>query len=279
MREFVSGGLRGPLLALLAAVGCVLLVACANVVNLLVARADSRRHEIAVRAALGASGATLVRQSFAESFTLAAAGGLAGLGIAQLGLWMLVAFRPAGLPGIATASLDPGVLAFAAAVSVLAALIVGVMPALRFSRAALADTLRESTRATPSRRRRGYANAIVAGQLACSVVLVVCAGLLMRTLIQMTRTDLGFKTAGVLTAQIQLPLAAYPQPAQVVEFYSRLLDRAAALPNVSAAGAIRILPLSRTIGNWSLTIEGRAMSPTENVNADFQWTTPGYLPR
>lgn len=277
MREFVSGGLRGPLLALLAAVGCVLLVACANVVNLLLARADSRRHEIAVRAALGASSATLVRQSFAESLTLAALGGLAGLGIAQLGLWMLVAFRPAGLPGLATASLDPGVLAFAAALSVFAALIVGIMPALRFSRAGLSNTLRESTRATPSRRRRAYANAIVAGQLACSVVLVVCAGLLTRTLIQMTRTDLGFTTDGVLTAQIQLPLAAYPEPAQVVDFYGRLLDRAARLPNVTAAGAIRILPLSRTIGNWSLTIEGRAMSTTENVNADFQWTTPGYF--
>ena len=277
MREFVSGGLQGPLLALLAAVGCVLLVACANVVNLLLARADSRRHEIAVRAALGASSATLVRQSFAESLTLAGLGGLAGLGIAQLGLWMLVAFRPAGLAGIATASLDPGVLSFAAAISLLAALIVGIMPALRFSRAGLSARLRESTRATPSRRRRVYANAIVAGQLACSVVLVVCAGLLMRTLVQMTRTDLGFRTDGVLTAQIQLPLAAYPQPAQVVDFYSRLLDRAAALPSVSAAGAIRILPLSRTIGNWSLTIEGRAMSATENVNADFQWTTPGYF--
>jgi hypothetical protein len=119
---------------------------------------------------------------------------------------------------------------------------------VRFSRTALSNTLRESTRATPSRRRRVYANAIVAGQLACSVVLVVCAGLLMRTLIQMTRADLGFKTDGVLTAQIQLPLVNYPQPAQVVDFYSRLLDRAAALPNVSAAGAIRILRCRRLLG-------------------------------
>ena len=277
MPQFLSGALRGPLFALLAAVGCVLLVACANVVNLLVARADSRRQEVAVRAALGASAGTLVRQSFAESLTLASLGGLAGLGVAQLCLSMLVAFRPSGLPHVAGASLAPGVLAFAAGLTVVAALIFGAAPALRFSRAGLASALRESTRATPSRRRRAYASAVVIGQLACSVVLVVCAGLLLRTLIQLTHADLGFKTDGVLTAQIQLPVANYPQPEQVVDFYERLLDRAAAMPGVTAAGAIRILPLSRIIGNWSITIEGRAMSATEDTNADFQWTTPGYF--
>ncbi len=278
MAEFLSGSLREPLLVLLAAVGCVLLVACANVVNLLLVRADSRRQEVAVRAALGADATALVRQSLAESLILSLAGGAAGLLVAGLALQALVALRPTGLPHLETAAIDGGVLLFTGLLSAIAAVVFGLGPAMRFSRAGLAAVLRESTRtSTPDARRHAYRQALVVAQLACSVVLVVVAGLLGRTLVKLTQADLGFKTSGVLTAQLQTPASLYPQSAQVVDFYARLVHRAATLPEVSAAGAIRILPLSRTIGNWSLTIEGRPTLPTDNVNADFQWTTPGYF--
>jgi putative ABC transport system permease protein len=278
MTEFLSGSLRAPLLVLLAAVACVLLIACANVVNLLLVRADSRRQEVAIRTALGADVGTLMRQSLAESFVLAAIGGGAGLVVARLALDALIAFRPAGLPHLDAATIDGAVLLFTAALCVAAAVLVGLGPAIRFSRAGLAAALRESTRsATPGVRRQTYRQALVVAQLACSVVLVVVAGLLVRTLVKLTQADLGFDTSRVLTAQLQLPASSYPQPEHVVDFYTRLLDRASRLPEVSAAGAIRILPLSRTIGNWSITLEGREAAPAENINADFQWTTPGYF--
>jgi predicted permease len=277
-QDLLSEDARRPLLLLLAAVAGVLLIACANVVNLLLVRADSRRHEVLVRAALGAERRTLILQALTESLVLSAAGAVAGLGVAWAGLRLLLALRPAGLPRIADVGIDGSVLAFTAVVAVVAALLFGAGPAVQFARANLSDALRDGGRTnTPSRARLFVGRLLVVGQLAASVVLVIGAGLLVRTMIELNRVNLGFNPQHVLTAQVQVPMASYPDNAATIGFYRRLIADLEAQPGVVSAGAIRVLPLSRIIGNWSITVEGRPPLPNENPNGDFQWTTPDYL--
>ncbi len=276
--EFLTGAARTPLLMLLGTVALVLLIAIANVVNLLMARADARRQEMAIRAALGAGRARLVRQMLAESVTLAAAGALFGLALAWSGLRILSVLRPASLPRAGEASLDPGVLAFTAALALVSGVLFGIAPAIRFSGGGLTSALRAETRGgTASRSRRLMRRALVASQVAMSMVLVLGAGLLGRSLLALTRIDPGFETRNVLTAQLQLPQATYTTPEQMVAFYRELTTRLAALPGVEGAGAIRIIPLTRTIGDWSITIEGQPFDPRANPNGDWQIATPGYF--
>jgi putative ABC transport system permease protein len=275
---FLSSGPRRLLLVLLAAVGVVLLVACANVVNLLLVRSDARRHEVLVRSALGAERGVLIRQALTESLALSILGAVAGLAVARASLQLLIALGPATLPRLRDVHIDATVLGFTGVVALLAALLFGAGPALQFARANLADALREGGRTqTPGRTRMLLGRGLVIGQLACSVVLIIGAGLLVRTLVGLSRVDLGFDPHGVLTAELALPTSAYPTNDVVIDFYRRLTDRLEALPGVESAGAIRLLPLSRTIGNWSITIEGRPSQPNENPNGDFQWTTPDYF--
>ena len=279
VQEFVVGDLRRPLFILLGAVGVVLLVACANVVNLLLARADTRRREVAVRAALGASRRELVRQLLTESALLAAVGGLAGLVMARGGLQALVALRPAGLPRVEEVGLDSVALMFAAGLSTITAILFGLAPAVQLSKLGVAAVLNESGRGDArGRARRAVRRGLVIVQLAFSVVLVVGAGLLLRSLIALNRVDLGFDTNHVLTAQLQLPQSDYPDDRSVIDFYRNLTERLRSAPGVTAAGAARILPLARPIGDWSITIEGRPLAtPNENPNGDFQSATPGYF--
>jgi predicted permease len=278
MSRFVSGTIRGPLLILLGAVAFVLLIACANVVNLLLAKADVRRREIAVRAALGATRRRLVLQFLVESVTLSLAGGAVGVALAWLGIDLLTALRPSNLPRLADVRIDFGVLTVTAGLSLLTGFLFGLAPALQISRPDLVDALRDGDRGgTASRRRVRLRQALVIGQLAVSVMLVVGAGLLLRSLIAMTRVDLGLNPRNVLTAEMQVPATTYPQPADVVRFYQQLTAKIAELPGVDAAGAVRILPLTRTIGDWSIVLEGRPYSREENPNGDFQFVTPGYF--
>lgn len=279
VQEFVVGDLRRPLFILLGAVGVVLLVACANVVNLLLARADTRRREVAVRAALGASRRELVRQLLTESALLAAVGGLAGLVMARGGLQALVALRPAGLPRVEEVGLDSVALMFAASLSTITAILFGLAPAVQLSKLGVAAVLNESGRGDArGRARQAVRRSLVIVQLAFSVVLVVGAGLLLRSLIALNRVDLGFDTNRVLTAQLQLPQSDYPDDRSVIDFYRNLTERLRSAPGVTAAGAARILPLARPIGDWSITIEGRPLAtPNENPNGDFQSATPGYF--
>jgi predicted permease len=276
--RFVSGNIRGPLLMLLGAVAFVLVIACANIVNLLLAKADVRRREIAVRAALGATRRHLVMQSLIESLALALAGGVVGIAVAWLGIDLLTALRPSNLPRLADVGIDFGVLAFTAGLSLLTGFLFGLAPALQISRPDLVESLKDGDRGgTASVRRVRLRQALVVGQLAVSVVLVVGAGLLLRSLIALTRVDLGLNPRNVLTAEVQIPATTYPQPANVVRFYQQLTSRLGELPGVEAAGAVRILPLTRTIGDWSIMLEGRPYSREENPNGDFQFVTPGYF--
>ena len=175
-------------------------------------------------------------------------------------------------------SIDAGVVLFTAAVAIASALLFGAGPALQFARTNLAVALREGGRThTPGRARLAVGRALVVGQLACSVVLVIAAGLLVRTLAELYRVDLGFHPDHVLTAQVQVPPSSYPTPDTVVGFYRTLVDRIERAPGVSSAAAIRVLPLSRIIGDWSITVEDHPSAPNENPNGDYQWTTPDYF--
>ena len=247
VQEFVTGRVQQPLLILLGAVGLVLLIACTNVANLQLARADVRQREVSLRAALGASRAQIARQLLTESVVLAMAGGLAGLGVAWAGLQLVAALRPADLPRVGDIALDGSVLGATALLSVVTGLVFGLVPALHLSRTDVAATLNEGGRGmTTSHARRAVRGALVVLQLASSLVLALGAGLLIRSLVEMTRIDLGFEPARVLTAQLQAPPTDYPQPGDVVRLYRQIVDRLAPLPGVQAAGAVRVLPLSRT---------------------------------
>jgi putative ABC transport system permease protein len=278
LQEFVTGAVRRPLMILLGAVGVVLLIACANVVNLLLARADARRREVAVRGALGAQRADIVGQLLTESVLLASAGGAIGLLLARGAMEVLKTLRPAGLPRVEDASIDPAALAFTAALSVVTGLVFGLLPAMQLSHQGLATVMNETGRGgAPGKVRVAVRRGLVVVQLAFSVVLVVGAGLLLRSLIELNRIDLGFDTSRVLTAQLQLPVADYPDTPKVVAFYRQLIERLEQTPGVVAAGGARVLPLARTIGDWSITIEHRPTGPKENPNGDYQAVTPGYF--
>ena len=278
VQEFITGSVRQPLLILFGAAGVVLLIACANVVNLLLARADVRRKEVAIRAALGAGRGRIARQLFTESLVLSAVSGVVALGIAEAAIRALVVLQPANLPRIGEAAVDATVIGFTAGLALIAGVVFGLAPAWQLSRPNVSAVLHETGRGgTAGRARLALRHGLVVVQLACSVILVVAAGLLVRSLVELNRIDLGFNPRNVLTAQIQLPLADYRQPAEVVGFYRELTERVSALPGVVAAGAIRVLPLARTIGDWSITIQGRPTAPNENPNGDFQWVTPGYF--
>lgn len=278
VQTFVTGRVEQPLFVLLGAVGFVLLIACTNVANLQLARADTRQREVSLRAALGASRSQIARQLLTESVVLAVAGGLAGVGVAWAALQLVLALRPAALPRVGDVSLDGSVLATTAILSIATGLAFGLVPALHLSRTDVAAALNEGGRGqTAGRARRTMRGALVVLQLASSLVLSLGAGLLIRSLLEMTRIDLGFEPARVLTAQLQAPQTDYPQPADVVRLYRQVVDRLAAQPGVVAVGAVRVLPLSRSIGDWSIRIEGRPYVAAENPNADFQAVTPGYF--
>jgi len=272
----VFGEIRPALLMLLLAVGAVLLIACANVANLLLARAESRHKEIAVRLALGAGRARIVRQLLTESMLLSLGGGLAGAALAYALTQWLVALDPLKIPRAHEITLDARVLGFAAAVSVLAAILAGVVPALQLSRTDLQPTLKEGgrdSRVASGRLRR----VLVASQIAASVVLVAAAMLLARSFARLLDVDAGFNAERVLTLRTSLPEAAYADSASMVRAYGEIGRRLRESPGVVAAGAITGLPLASTRGDWGIRVEGRPGDPRENLAADWQVATPGYF--
>jgi putative ABC transport system permease protein len=278
VQAFVTGPVERPLFILGAAVLFVLLIACANVANLQLARAEIRQREVSLRAILGASRGRIVWQLLTESFLLAGAGGIAGLGVAWAGLRLVITLGPQSLPRLDNVALDGTVLLAAAALSVFTGILFGLVPALHLSRPDVGRFLSEGGRSTTGGRGRLWVRrSLVVLQLASSLVLALGAMLLIRSLVEMQRIELGFEPQGVLTAQLQLPATEYPRPDDVVRGFRAIHERVVQIPGVVAAGAVRVLPLSRPIGDWSIRIDGRPYVPAENPNADYQAVMPGYF--
>jgi putative ABC transport system permease protein len=266
-----------PLLILFGAVACVLLIACVNVSNLLLARATTRTGEIAVRAALGAGRRRLIRQLLAESIVLSLAGGAAGLLIGSWGVRALMSVAPPDLPRAGAVQMDAVVLLFSIALSIVAGIVFGTAPAIVGSRPDLSVFLRDVRRdggSTGGRRRlRG---ALVAAQVALALVLLAGAGLALRSFDRLTRVDPGFRTANVLTFRISLPEAAYPSMASHTQFFRDYTERIQQMPGVVAAGAVSLAPVTRSGFGGSFTIYGRPKG-TDEGNAQVRSITPGYL--
>ena len=244
LRDEVVGRARTLLLVVFAAVGLVLLIACADIASLMLTRALSRQREMAVRAALGAGRLRVVRQLLVESGVLALAGGALGLGLAQALARVLVSMAPPSIPRLGDITIDGRILAFTAAVSLLTALVCGLLPALELSRPAAADALKEGGRSSsPGRRQRRMFGALVALQVAVAVVLLVGGALLFRSFSRLMAVDPGFRGDRTLTVTMSLPVAGYPTGADVRAFYTRLMERLVAIPGVGAAGASTDLPL------------------------------------
>jgi putative ABC transport system permease protein len=252
LSEAVVGRSKKPLLLLLGAVGFVLLIACVNVSNLLVARGVGRRREVAVRTALGAGRARLIRQLLTESLVLALLGGAAGAVLAVWGAEALVALSAGTLPRSAEAGVDARVLLFALAASLATAAVSGLWPALRATTAADGETLREGHGSAGLPRGAARARrALLVVELALTLVLLAGAVLLLRSMAAVLRVDPGFRAAGALTARLELPEARYPERAQQAAFYRDLQGRLAALPGVAAAGTSNFAPLSGS--RWTLS--------------------------
>ncbi|MBV8859442.1 MAG: ABC transporter permease [Acidobacteria bacterium] len=255
----ITWNTRTALLTLLGAVGLVLLIACANVANLLLGQAAGRRREMAVRAALGAGRLRLVRQMLTESLTLSLAGGLAGLLLAKWGVGLLISLSPAGIPRAEEAGLDLRVLGFALLVSTVTGLAFGLVPALQASKVELTDALK-SARASGGGRRSLARGALVAAEVALSLVLLVGAGLLVKSFVRLSEVELGFDPAHVLAADISLPYR-YNTPEKRTEFYRQLLTRVEALPGVSSAAVSQSVPLSGEEHGAQFKVMGRETGP------------------
>jgi putative ABC transport system permease protein len=276
--EMVSG-VQTALWILTGAVALVLLIACADVANLLLVRASAREREMAVRMAMGASRLRLMRQMLTESVLLSLLGGATGFLIAHWGIRALVALTASILPRVAAASLSGTVLAFTMLISLGTGLLFGLAPALHTSGGVKHESLkgggRTSTAASVSERLR---HALIVAEIALSLILLNGAGLLVRSFLRLQEVDGGFRPDHVLTMGISLPGEKYSKPEQVRAFYREVLDRVAKLPGVQAAGAVDLLPLSGSGSSGTTTIDSQAVPPdAATPEADQRTVTPGYF--
>jgi putative ABC transport system permease protein len=277
LADDVVGPVRPVLFVLLCAVGLLLLIACANVANLLLARADARQGEFALRSALGAGRGRIVRQLVVESVVLATAGGLLGVLLAAGSVELLVRLQPPDIPRIDSVGIDLSVLWFAVVATGLAGLLLGLLPALQATTAQPAAALHEVGGRTGTGRRKIRAGLAV-GQIAIALVLLAGAGLLTRSYAKLTGIDPGFSVERVLTTEIAVPPASYPGAPEVTGFFRTLRERVSQLPGVTAAGAVSNLPLATRLGDLNFHIEGREELPGEvSPAADWQTISPGYF--
>jgi putative ABC transport system permease protein len=279
LEELVVARVRPGLLILLSAVAFVLLIGCANVANLMVARGLARQKEVAVRLALGAGRARLVRQFMTESLLLALMGGGLGLLLALWGNDLLAALAPANIPRASEVSLDLRVLGFALAVTLGTGLLFGLAPAMAMTKPDLIQSLKDGSRsAGGSRRFNRLRSLLVSFEVAISVVLLIGAGLMINSFIRLLRVDPGFNPDNLLTMEIVLPESRYAELRQCGDFFTQLLARVEALPSVRSAGAITILPLSGGRRDGPVSIEGRPFDTTGKPQvANYRVISPTYF--
>ncbi len=274
MRSAVSGQAKTMLMALLGASLCVLLIACTNLANLLLARALARRKELAVRSAMGAGRERLVRQLLTESLLLAMAGGALGMLIAVTATPLFAALVPTSLPILALPSADGRILAFGAFATILTGLLFGVLPALKATGGA---DLREGSRSGVGGKKERLRGALVIAEIAASVVLLVTSGLLIRAMLRIQGTDPGFRADGVLTLHTPITGPRYANRAPRVAFYQRVLGEVRALPGVESAGYTTSVPMGAWRGGiWKITVNGQDPADESSQRASIRFVTPDY---
>ena len=279
LKDLYVSDVRQALWVLLGTVGFVLLIACANVANLFLVRAEGRQRELALRTALGASRADIVRYYLAESLTLAVGAGALGLGLAALGVQGLVKLAPAGLPRGPEIGMDGSVLLFTLAVSLASGVAFGLFPVLGYARPDLAGTLKEGGRATTAGKERHRARSfLVVAQVALALVLLVGSGLMARSFMAMRGVDVGFESENRLVFRASLPSAEYADAASVREFHRALRERMAAIPGVLAAAQASAVPLEDTKNASPMEPEDRPFDENEiGPLVNIRQVTPGYF--
>jgi putative ABC transport system permease protein len=280
LREQLTGDIRPALFVMLGAVAFVLLIACANVANLLLARATSRQRELAVRAALGAGRGRIIRQLLAESLVLAAAGGAAGLALAWWGLQLLRGLVADRIPiqRIEMAGIDGPVLMFTVAASLLSGVFFGLIPAFSAAGPGLNDSLKEGGRTGSGARGKHARSAFVVVEIALALVLLVGAGLLVRSFVRLMDVDAGFDTGQTVTMRVSLPQSRYAEPVQRVQFFDRLFEQIDRLPGVQSSGAISFLPLTGPGAATRYWVVGDPPPPSgQEPVADVRVITHQYL--
>jgi putative ABC transport system permease protein len=277
--EETVGEVRPALLVVLGAVGCVLLIACTNVANLLLARAAGRRKEMALRAALGATRRRMLRQLLTESLLLSVAGGILGLLIAWWGVDVLVSLSPSDMPRISEVRLDAYVLGFTVLVSLATGIMFGSFPAIQASTPDLSTSLKEGSRgSTEGLRRNRLRSSLVVAEIALTFALLVGAGLLVKSFNHLQQVDPGFNAANLVTTDISLAGPKYSKADQVIAYYDESLERLSALPGVESVGAVNVLPLSGNNTSGSFRIEGRPEpAPGDRPNAGRRFVSLDYL--
>ncbi|HJR41424.1 MAG TPA: ABC transporter permease [Gemmatimonadaceae bacterium] len=277
LKDQITAPVRPALLILLAATGLLVLIACVNVANLMLARAAGREREMALRTALGARRRRLVRQMITESLVLSAIGGALGIAIAIGVSRFLVSYAGDSLARAAQVKMDLWVLAFAAGASLLTGLAFGLTPALKASAVNLHSALKEGGRSSGGVSSGRLRSTLVAAQVAIALVLLTGAGLLIRSLWALERVDPGFSRAGVLTFEVNPPFAKYGTDTVLNQLYERLTEQLAALPGVSQVGTVDILPMSQSFNGMGVALPGREGAAAEVVTVETRSVTPGFF--
>jgi len=272
LQEFVVGEIRPALYILLAAVCFVLLIASANVANLLLARAAARQKEMAIRVALGADRLHIIRQLLTESVVLALIGGALGLLLAMWGVNLLVALNQTNIPRATEIGLNGRILAFTFGISLLTGILFGLAPALHFSRSDFHGTLKEGGRSGSADVRGKVRGLLVIAEIALALVLLVGAGLVTKSFIKLQQVDPGFRPQNILAMQLTLPSYKYPEPAQILAFEQQALEQIKALPGVQSVGATSVLPMSGSGSSGSFRIEGRTVEPGQQPPHGDRWS-------